>query len=123
MISKKQKNLFLEQLTKTPIVQFACEKTGISRASYYRWRKDDPAFALAANEAIDEGVLLVNDLAESKLISAIKNDSLAATKFWLQFRHKAYSRPVIIVEKPTPPEASKEYDHEFDEILRRNRLI
>ena len=35
------KELLVEQLKKTPIVQVVCEKIGVSRASYYRWRKDD----------------------------------------------------------------------------------
>ena len=34
------KTIILEQLQKAPIVQIACEKTGISRATYYRWRKE-----------------------------------------------------------------------------------
>lgn len=123
MISKRQKKLFLELLTKTPIVQFACEKTGIARASYYRWRKDDQEFARAADEALGDGVLIVNDICEAQLISAAKNGNLGAIKYWLSFRHKAYSRPVIIVEKPPESEVREEPDEEFEEILRRNRLI
>ena len=44
MKTKKDKELILEQLRKTPIVQVACEKTGIARATYYRWRKKDKRF-------------------------------------------------------------------------------
>ena len=38
----KNKEQLLEILKKTPIVQIACEKAGVGRATYYRWRKDDP---------------------------------------------------------------------------------
>ena len=41
---KENKELILSQLKKTPIVQLACEKTGIGRATYYRWRKSDKRF-------------------------------------------------------------------------------
>ena len=36
---KKEKLLLIEQLSKYPVVQVACEKTGVSRATYYRWRE------------------------------------------------------------------------------------
>lgn len=68
---EEQKKLLLEQLTKTPIVQIACEKSGVGRATYYRWRKDDPDFAREADASLKEGRLLVNDMAESQLMSAI----------------------------------------------------
>ena len=41
---KKEKELIIKQLKKTPIVQLACEKTGVGRATYYRWRKVDKRF-------------------------------------------------------------------------------
>lgn len=86
----KQKELILEQFKKTPIVQVVCEKTGIGRASYYRWRKDDEAFAEAADAALDTGASLVNDMAESQLIAAIRNQNLTAIIFWLKHHHAAY---------------------------------
>ena len=53
--SDKNKDLFIEQLKKTPVVQIACEKLAISRASFYRWKVYDPAFAKAVDEAALEG--------------------------------------------------------------------
>lgn len=110
MISDKQKQLLLEQLKKTPIVQVACEKTNIGRATYYRWRQEDKAFATQADEALSEGSLLINDMAESQLISAIKEKNLRAITFWLQTHHRAYRSKVEVngkVEvdnKPLTPE-------------------
>ena len=88
--SEQTKQLFLEQLKKTPIVQIACEKLGVSRASFYRWRAEDAAFAKQANEATLEGHLLVNDLAESQLIGAVKDRNLQAIMYWLKHHHKDY---------------------------------
>jgi hypothetical protein len=84
------KELLLEQLKKTPIVQIACEKIGIGRATFYRWKADDPAFAKAVDDALLEGKLLVNDLAESQLIGAIKDRNLTAITYWLRHHHQDY---------------------------------
>ena len=88
--SEQTKRLFLEQLKKTPIVQIACEKLGVSRASFYRWRSEDTAFAKQADEATLEGHLLLNDLAESQLIGAVKDRNLQAIMYWLKHHHKDY---------------------------------
>ncbi len=90
MLRDKQKLAIIEQLKKIPIVQICCEKTGISRATYYRWRKSSVEFAKATDQAITEGVLMVNDLAESTLLSTIKDKNITSTIFWLKNRHQAY---------------------------------
>jgi hypothetical protein len=87
----KAKEEVVEQLRKIPIIQAAVERCGISRATFYRYKKDDKEFADAVNEAIETGAQLVSDVAESKLISAIKGDNLTATMFWLKNRHQSYS--------------------------------
>ena len=93
---KKEKELILEQLKKTPIVQLACEKVGISRATYYRWKNADRKFSMLAQEAILEGSRLVNDMAESQLLSAIRDKNMTAIIFWLKHHHSAYETRVEI---------------------------
>lgn len=95
----KNKKLILEQLKKTPIVQIVCEKSGVGRATYYRWRKEDPEFSRLADQAISEGQLLVNDLAESQLISAIRDKNLSAIVFWLKTHHPSYASKLEITGK------------------------
>jgi len=90
-MKKDQKALLLEQLKKTPIVQIACEKVGISRMTYYRWRKSDAEFTKASDEALSEGSFLINDMAESQLISAIRDKNFSAISFWLKHHHVAYT--------------------------------
>ena len=91
MIKDKQKLTFIEHLGKTPIIQFACERTGISRATYYRMPKQRPEFAKAVDDAITEGVMLVNDLSESQLIALIKERKFQAISMWLSHNHKRYA--------------------------------
>lgn len=81
---QKNKELLLEQLKKTPILQIACDKTGIGRASVYRWKNEDPVFAKSFDEALTEGRHLINDVAISQLLNAIKNGNMSAITFWLK---------------------------------------
>ena len=105
----KQKELLLEQVQKSPIVQIACEKVGIGRATYYRWRKDDPEFMKESNKALLEGQSLINDMAESQLLSAIRDKNMTAIIFWLKNHHIDYrtrvevtARTAIVDEELTP---------------------
>ncbi len=84
MKQDKQKELMVEQLKKTPIVQVACEKLGIGRSSYYRWRQEDKKFEKDCDDAIKEGRNLVNDVAVSQLLSAIRTGNMTAIMFWLK---------------------------------------
>ncbi|MFH1536033.1 MAG: phBC6A51 family helix-turn-helix protein [Patescibacteria group bacterium] len=97
----KEKELLLEQFRKIPIIQVACEKSGVGRATYYRWRQDDPEFAKMADEALLEGSLLVNDMAESQLLQAIRNQNLGAIIFWLKHHHPSYANKLEVSGKLT----------------------
>lgn len=92
----KNKSQLLEILKKTPIVQIACEKSEVSRATYYRWRKEDPEFCQASDQALMDGNLLVNDTAESQMMSAIKDKNMTAIIFWLKHHHPAYATKIEI---------------------------
>lgn len=97
----KNKEQLLEILKKTPIVQIACEKAGIGRATYYRWRKEDAEFTQQADQALLDGSLLVNDMAESQLMSAIRDKNMTAIIFWLKHHHPAYLTRVEITSGQT----------------------
>lgn len=95
----KNQELLLEQLKKTPIVQVACEKVGVGRATYYRWRKDNEYFSEQADLSIAEGSLLVNDMAESQLMAAIREKNLTAIIFWLKHHHPNYATKVEVTAR------------------------
>lgn len=88
---KQQQEIIIEQLKKAPIVQLACEKTGVPRATFYRWRQKEVKFAAAVDAAVESGTAIINDLAESQLIAAIQNGQIAAMIFWLKNRHPAFA--------------------------------
>jgi hypothetical protein len=92
----KLKEQIIEELKKVPIIQIVCEKVGVGRATFYRWKKDDKVFAEAVDEALNDGSGLVSDLAESKLIAAIKQENMTAIIFWLRNHHAKYANKVEV---------------------------
>ncbi len=99
MKKNKFQEQFLLELSKVPIIQVACEKAGLSRNSVYRWRKEDVSFAKKMDQALADGVALVNDMSESQLLSLIKEKNFPAVRFWLNKRHPAYKDKVEVVNK------------------------
>jgi hypothetical protein len=93
------KQMIVEQLKKTPIVQVVCEKVGVGRSTYYRWRSEDAEFKKQTDLALKEGFLLVNDLAESQLVGAIRDRNLTAIIYWLKHHHPIYENRLEITHK------------------------
>ncbi len=114
------KKMLLKKLREVPIVQAACKKIDVGRATYYRWRKEDQQFAEKADQALHEGVKTINDIAEYSIISAIGNKDMSASKFWLKHRHEAYKTRVEVTEKSNE---SRELTNEQEEAVRRALLL
>ncbi len=98
-IIKRQSALkkdLLEKLKETPVVEVACRKIGIARATYYRWRMNDEKFAKEAELALEAGSALVNDMAESQLLTAIKDQNMTAIIYWLNHHHPAYATKIEV---------------------------
>jgi ACT domain-containing protein len=89
----------LERLKTSPIIEIACKKVGIARATYYRWRQVDKDFAKAADAALQEGKLLINDMAESQLINQIRDKHMTAIIFWLKHHHQDYANRVEVTTR------------------------
>jgi hypothetical protein len=104
-----QKDVLVEELRKRPIVQSACQKIGIGRATFYRWKKEDQAFAEAVDEALETGAGMVNDMAESQLLAGIRDGNMTAIIFWLKHHHRAYTTKVELLA------SSSAIDMEFSE--------
>lgn len=98
---KKDKvwDAFLTELKRIPIVQVACEKTGVSRNSVYRWRNEDPEFYREMEAALAEGEALVNDMSESQLLSLIREKNWPAISFWLKHRNPKFRERVEVTTR------------------------
>ena len=96
MKKNKLQDKFFEELKKVPIVEVACEKTGVSRNSVYRWRKEDKEFSEKMDLALQEGEDFVNDMSESQLLTLIKEKSYSAISFWLRHRNPKFKERIEI---------------------------
>lgn len=94
--STKTKELLLEQLRKTPILETAVQKINISKMTLYRWRKASRSFDKQVEEALLEGRLRINGVAESQIISMIGQGKIEASKFWLKHNDPRYSEKLEI---------------------------
>lgn len=114
------KNQILEQLKRTPIVEAACQKAGISRQTFYRWKFEDPEFAKELEKAIDDGRMLVNDLSESQVLSLIRDKNWQAISFWLKHHHPSYKTKIQIEGSLQMPqeELTPEQEETVKEALR-----
>ena len=71
------------------IVSTACNRTGISRSSYYKWYKEDEEF----RQKVDDIDNVKLDFVESKLFKNTENEKEKSIIFYLQ--HKGHKRGYI----------------------------
>ena len=90
--TKANMTAIVNMLERTPIAESACQKVGIHRSTYYRWLQSDPEFQRRVKEALEIGRDTVSDVAESQLISQIKDGHHGATKYWLSNNSDRYGR-------------------------------
>ena len=97
---EKDKQVLLDTLKELPIIQIACKKSGVSRATYYRWRKEDASFLRQSEEALTQGIEFINDMSESQVIQLIKEKKLPAITLWLKHNNPRYGAKLM---SRTPP--------------------
>lgn len=116
----RKKTEFLDQLRKIPIVQVACEKSGLSRNTVYRWRKEDQEFMKSMEQALAEGEELINEMTESQLLTLIKNQNYSAISFWLRHRNPKFRERVEVTAHIKAPkeELTPEQEALVKEALR-----
>ncbi len=119
----KLQNQFFDELRKVPIVQVACEKTGLSRNSVYRWKKEDPEFSKKMEQALADGVAFVNDMSESQLLTMIKEKNWPAISFWLKHRNDNYKNKIEIITKEESEELTPEQEKVVREALELGATI
>lgn len=127
-MSRKQdldKKKMQRALGKSPIVEVACKQISLPRTTYYRWRREDEQFAADCDLAIEESAARINDLAESQLISAIKDQNMTAIIFWLKHHHKAYETRLKVDARLTrePEELTPEQAAIVEQALKHAGLL
>jgi hypothetical protein len=85
------KEKIIVELVKNPIKETVCRKLNVPRSTLYRWMNEDYDFKREVIKATKVGNDVVNDLAKSKLIEAIKNGDSGMIKYQLSRRHHEYA--------------------------------
>lgn len=116
--TKKIEEKFLSELRKVPIIQIACEKTGVSRNSLYRWRREDKDFKEAIDEAMSDGIAFVNDMSESQLMTQIKLGNLSAVRLWLTHNHDRYAKRIKLEHSTGDYELTEEQQTVIKQALK-----
>ena len=116
-MKKTLKNKILQELYSIPIVTIACEKHGVSRQTFYRWKSEDIEFSSHVDNALGLGIESINDLAESTLIKSIRSGEIGSTKYWLSNNKYNYIRPrdkeffqnsnIVVPDKPKKDKVDK----------------
>lgn len=84
-MDKKQKKLLKYLKEGHGIISYACQKAGVSRQTFYNWKKDDTEFAQAVDDYNEE----VIDIVESKLLTQINDNNLTAIIFYLKTKGRS----------------------------------
>ncbi len=123
--SKQVKEKMLKELREMPVVQFACKKVGIGRATFYRWKNEDKVFEKEVEKAITEGEELINDMSESQLIALIRDKNFQALKLWLRHHHPKYRNRLEVQASLQSPndELTPEQEKVVREALRLGSLL
>lgn len=82
--------------TSLGVIAAACEAAGVSRQTYYLWRRTDEEFRIAADDIVETQV----DFVESQFLNRIRCGDTTAMIFYLKTKgkHRGYT------EKPLPGE-------------------
>lgn len=103
MIDLETKEKLLKEIEKSGNVYLSCMKTGIDKATFYRW-KEDKEFRKRANEAVKRGRENNCEIAEHALMMNVKEKKMDAIKYVLSHQSKIYKpkdRKVFLVHSNT----------------------
>jgi hypothetical protein len=90
--TKQKKAMFLEYFSKSfGVISDVCEKIGISRWTYYEWKKNDPEFA----EAVATHEIARNEEVEDVLFKLIRKGDGPSTRFYLERKNPSYKQKVV----------------------------
>ncbi len=108
MIDEKTKEKLLKELEKSGNVYLSCIKTGVNKATYYRWKNENKEFRKLADKAIRFGRENNCEVAEHVLMLKIKDKDSRSIEYYLnhnsdRYRTKRDSSVVIFHKKEIAP--------------------
>ncbi len=92
MIKGKIKQKLLKEIAKFGNVYLSCQKIGIDKATYYRWKDNNEEFKKLADRAEEMGRENIGEVAEYGLLQNIKEKNERAIEFALVNISKKYKQ-------------------------------
>ena len=92
MIKGKIKQKLLKEIEKFGNVYLSCQKVGVDKATYYRWKENDEKFRAQAEKAEEIGRENIGEVAEYGLLQNIKEKNQRAVEFALIHVSKKYKQ-------------------------------
>lgn len=126
----KLKAALLEQLKRLPIREVAYEKVGVSRMTCNRWRKTSKKFADEMDAAITTGREFICDLAESQLITLMRQGEFKAVRLFLQYNSPRYANKlelsgnIVTTDVPLTPaeKAARKQAFKFSSLHEQTKV-
>lgn len=81
----QREEILLAALRDRPVFSYACRKARVSKVAFYEWKRDDPLFAQAVEDAWNYGLDAIEDALAER---AIESDTQAGM-FLLKTRRRA----------------------------------
>lgn len=104
----EDKRKFLAALETTPFIGHAAKRAGISRATIYRWLKDNYTFRKQVEAAQARGRENIVEMAESVLVTKIRDGDMRGVEFFLKHNSPRYSSKTAPLETGAPGQRSFE---------------
>jgi len=133
MIKGKIKLKLLKEIEKFGNVYLSCQKIGVDKATYYRWKENDEEFRKRAEKAEEIGRENIGEVAEYGLLQNIKEKNQRAIEFALVNVSKKYKQDrttnVIFMHKkdiiPNVPQKTIEdiFDDYADKQIQSKKII
>ena len=121
--TKARKQKLVQQLKEIPIPTYVCQKLGVPKATYYKWRKTDDAFRAASDEAILTGKLSINDVAKSQLVKLINNGDYRSISFWLKHNDPDFNPKLTLEIQSTKREYDPAQLKEMEQAMLKAGLV
>lgn len=94
--SKKLKMAAIEQLREMPLITYTCQKYGIPKSTFYKWKLIDKEFKTQVENSINMGRETVNDIAISQLLKKINNGETVPIIFWLKNNSPMFNEKITL---------------------------
>ncbi|BFD24834.1 MAG: hypothetical protein JST_000142 [Candidatus Parcubacteria bacterium] len=104
MRTNLEKSKFLEILRERPFISYACKKVGISKATIYRWIKNNANFKEKVDNALHFGRKELIDITEMALYKKINEGDGPSIRYFLANNDSRYYPKMPVIFQPPKKE-------------------